>query len=56
MNANVSLFSFRRKEEKEQKDITQRKPEVLGKAGGRGGRGGSGLKNSYLIPFYCILK
>lgn len=53
MSANVSLLSFRRKEEKEQKDITQRKPEVLGKAGGRGG---SRLKNSYLTPFYCILK
>lgn len=49
MNANFSLFSFRRKEEKEQKDITQRKPEVLGKTGGSRLR--NSLSDSILLHF-----
>lgn len=36
MDAKFSLFSFRRKEEKEQKDITQRQPaRSLGKDRGK---------------------
>lgn len=33
MNAKFFLVFLQKEEEKEQKDITQRKPEVLGKTG-----------------------